>query len=144
MEKSSPSNPTAINSSSVRIDGLTPSQERAIQALLSSRSIVAAARKAEVGERSLSRWLREDDNFQNKLRRLREEALSGAALQLQQGISNAVGTLCHLIRHGRRVDPVHASFIRAALDYGFRSNTCRDLSGRLKVLEANQITEPRQ
>jgi len=34
------------NSTSVRNEGLTPSQERAIQALLSARSIAAAARQA--------------------------------------------------------------------------------------------------
>ena len=85
--KSSNNNLTAIHQSNVRNDGLTPSQERAIEALLTARSIAAAARQAEVGESSLRRWVREDDNFQG----LAEEALSHAALQLQQGVSKAVG-----------------------------------------------------
>jgi len=66
MKKSSSNNVTAINQSNDRNGGLTPSQERAIEALLASRSIAAAARQANVGESSLRRWLREDDNFQDK------------------------------------------------------------------------------
>ena len=46
---------TATNSSNVRNDGLTPSQERAIEALLTARSIAAAAREAHVGESTCNR-----------------------------------------------------------------------------------------
>ncbi len=158
MKKSSNSNVTAINSSkdgstaerlnsstvppinqsNDRNDGLTPSQERAIEALLDSRSIAAAARKAEVGESSLRRWLREDDNFQDKLRRIREEALSHAALQLQKGVPVAVGTLYDLIQRDKRIEPGRASLIRAAVDFGFRSSVYSDVVERLKTVEKNQ------
>ncbi len=130
--------PTAINSSNDRNDGLTPSQERAIEALLAERSIAAAARQAEVGESSLRRWLREDDNFQNKLRRIREGALSHAALQLQQGVSKAVGILHDLIERDRRIEPGRASLIRAAVDFGYRSSVYSDVIERLKTVEKNQ------
>ena len=136
--------PTAINSSNDRNDGLTPSQERAIEALLASRSIAAAARKADVGESSLRRWLREDDNFQNKLRRIREEALSHAALQLQQGVPVAVGILYGLIQRDKRIEPGRASLIRAAVDFGFRSSVYSDVIERLKTVEKNQSGASRQ
>ena len=136
--------PTAINSSNDRNDGLTPSQERAIEALLASRSIAAAARKADAGESSLRRWLREDDNFQNKLRRIREEALSHAALQLQQGVSSAVGILYDLIQRDKRIEPGRASLIRAAVDFGFRSSVYSDVIERLKTVECNQTPESKQ
>ena len=55
-------------------DGVTPSQQRALVALVEARSIVAAARTAGVGESSIRRWLREDERFKTKLRQLREEA----------------------------------------------------------------------
>ena len=58
--------------------------------MLTARSIAAAARAAEVGESSLRRWLRQDENFQTKLRGLREEALSQGALKLQNGVPEAV------------------------------------------------------
>ncbi len=136
--------PTAINQSNDRNDGLTPSQERAIKALLTSRSIAAAARQAEVGESSLRRWLREDDNFQDKLRRLREQSLSHAALQLQEGVSKAVGILYDLIERDKRIEPGRASLIRAAVDFGFRSSVYSDVIERLKTVECNQTAESKQ
>ena len=45
-------------------------KDRAIAALLTSRTIVAAARKADISERTLRRWLKKDD-FQSHLRRAR-------------------------------------------------------------------------
>ncbi len=129
---------TVLNQSNDRNDGLTPSQERAIQALFTSRSIAAAARKADVGESSLRRWLREDDNFQDKLRRLREQSLSHAALQLQEGVSKAVGILYDLIGRDKRIEPGRSSLIRTALDYGFRSSIYSDVIERMKTLEKNQ------
>ena len=135
---------TAINQSNDRNDGLTPSQERAIQALLTSRSIAAAARKADVGESSLRRWLREDDNFQDKLRRLREQSLSHAALQLQEGVSKAVGILYDLIEREKRVEPGRASLIRTALDYGFRSSIYSDVIERLKTVEMSRSGAAKQ
>ena len=135
---------TVLNQSNDRNDGLTPSQERAIKALLASRSIAAAARQADVGESSLRRWLREDDNFQDKLRRLREQALSHAALQLQEGVSKAVGILYDLIEREKRVEPGRASLIRTALDYGFRSSIYNDVIERMKTLEEKQAAGLKQ
>ena len=144
MKKSSANNVTAINSSNDRNDGLTPSQERAIETLLASRSIAATARRAEVGESSLRRWLRQDDNFQNKLRRIHKEALSHAALQLQQGVSNAVGTLYDLIQRDKRIEAGRASLIRAAVDFGSCSSVYNDVIERMKALEKNQATGSKQ
>ncbi len=144
MKKSSSNSVAVINQSNDRNDGLTPSQERAIEALLASRSIAAAARQAKVGESSLRRWLREDDNFQDKLRRLREQALSHAALQLQEGVSKAVGILYDLMEREKRVEPGRASLIRTALDYGFRSSIYSDVIERMKTLEENQAAGSKQ
>ena len=135
---------TVLNQSNDRNDGLTPSQERAIQAMLASRSIAAAARQADVGESSLRRWLREDDIFQDKLRRLREQSLSHAALQLQEGVSKAVGILYDLIDREKRVEPGRASLIRTALDYGFRSSVYNDVIERMKTLEEKQAAGLKQ
>ncbi len=135
---------TVLNQSNDRNDGLTPSQERAIKSLLTSRSIAAAARQADVGESSLRRWLREDDNFQDKLRRLREQSLSHAALQLQEGVSKAVGILYDLMEREKRVEPGRASLIRTALDYGFRSSIYSDVIERVKTLENKKTAESKQ
>ena len=135
MKKSISKNLTPINSSNDRDDGLTPSQERAVTAMLTARSIAAAARAAEVGESSLRRWLRQDENFQTKLRGLREEALSQGALKLQNGVPEAVETLYRLIARDKGVEPGRASLVRTALEFAYRSSVYNDVMERLKILE---------
>ena len=124
--------------SNVRIDGLTPSQERAIQAMLTARSIAAAARQADVGQSTLRRWLREDDNFQNKLRQFREQALSHAALLLQQGAARAVAIMYELIQSGRPIEPGRVTLIRTAIEFAFRAAIYCDIMDRVKTLEKAQ------
>ena len=135
MEKSISNNSAALNSSNDRNDGLTPSQERAVTAMLTARSIAAAAREAEVGESSLRRWLRQDENFQTKLRGLREEALSQGALKLQNGVPEAVETLYRLIARDKGVEPGRASLVRTALEFAYRSSVYNDVMERLKIVE---------
>ena len=118
-------------------DDLTPSQERAVAALLETRSIAAAARKADVGERSIRRWLRENEDFQTKLRQVREEALSHASLRLQQGATRAVETMLELIQSKERIEVGRASLVRAAIDLAFRSGAYSDLAERIATLEEN-------
>ncbi len=103
--------------------------------MLTARSIAAAARQADVGQSTLRRWLREDDNFQNKLRQLREEALSHAALMLQQGAATAVCIMYELIQSGRPIDPGRVSLIRTAIEFAFRSAVYCDIIERVKALE---------
>ena len=129
------SKPRCVYTSNVRNDGLTPGQERAIRTMLTARSIAAAARAAEVGESSLRRWLRQDENFQTKLRGLREEALSQSALKLQNGVPEAVETLYRLIARDQGVEPGRASLVRTALEFAYRSSVYNDVMERLKIVE---------
>ena len=124
--------------SNVLLDGLTPGQERAIRAMLTARSIAAAARQADVGQSTLRRWIREDDNFQNKLRQYREQALSHAALMLQQGAARAVCIMYELIQSGRPIEPGRVLLIRTAIEYAFRSAVYCDIIERVKALEKAQ------
>ena len=135
MKKSISNNSGALNSSNDRDDGLTPSQERAVTAMLTARSIAAAARAADVGESSLRRWLRQDENFQTKLRGLREEALSQGALKLQNGVPEAVETLYRLIGRDKGIEPGRASLVRTALEFAYRSSVYNDVMERLKIVE---------
>ncbi len=144
MSKSSTSRGPRAYTSNVRRDGLTPGQERAIRALLTARSIAAAARQADVGQSTLRRWLREDDNFQNKLRQFREQALSHAALMLQQGAARAVAIMYELIQSGRPIEPGRVSLIRTAIEFAFRSAVYCDIIDRVKAVEkkAQRQTQP--
>ncbi len=143
MSKSSKSRGPRAYTSNARHDGLTPGQERAIRTMLTERSIAAAARQANVGQSTLRRWLREDDNFQNKLRQLREEALSHAALMLQQGLTQVVCIMHELIQSEGHIDTGRAALIRIAIEFAFRSAVYCDVIDRVKALErAQRQTQP--
>ena len=60
---------------------LSPSQQRAIGALLTSRNVRAAAETAQVSERSLHRWL-EDDHFVGELRKAEDRVIDQAVRRL--------------------------------------------------------------
>ena len=124
--------------SNARLDGLTPGQERAIRTMFTARSIAAAARQADFGQSTLRRWIREDNNFQNTLRQLREEALSHAALMLQQGASQAVCIMHELIQSPRPIEPGRVSLIRTAIEFAFRAAIYCDIIERVKALEKAQ------
>ena len=121
-----------------RLDGLTTRQDRALKALLDSPSIVAAARKAEVGESTLRLWLREDENFQAKLRHLREETLSHTTTRLQQEAGRAIESVSGLLASRRRIEPGRASLIRTVIDFAYRSNAHSDLAGLVRSLESDR------
>jgi hypothetical protein len=110
-------------------------KDRALAALLDSRSVAAAARKAEIGESTLRRWLRDDEDFQDKLRDRRQQALRHAALTLQERSSDAVEALFTSIASDKKVEPGRAALLRTALDFAFRAGSYNDLAERLDALE---------
>ena len=111
-------------------------KQRALAALLESRTIVAAAKQARIGESTLRRWLREDESFQRDLRHQREAALGHVALRLQQRASEAVEALFDQIASTNRVEPGRAAMLRTALDFAFRAGSYNDLADRIAELEA--------
>ena len=92
--------------------GLTTRKVRALVALLDSPSVAAAARKANVGERSIRRWIKEDASFRLKLRELRTELLTGTANKLQH---DACSPSRSVIRSGRSLS--NASRISSAAKF---------------------------
>jgi hypothetical protein len=110
-------------------------KDRALAALLESRTIVAAAQKAQIGESTLRCWLRDDEDFQQKLRHQRQQALGHVALRLQQRASEAVEALFDNLASENRVEPGRAAMLRTALDFAFRAGSYNDLADRLDALE---------
>ncbi len=72
---------------------LTPRQRRAIAALLSEKDVLAAAKKARVGERTLRRWLDSDEVFQAQLKAAEAAAIDSAIRRLSNLTGQAVSTL---------------------------------------------------
>ena len=115
---------------------LKPSQERALVALLECRSIAAAARQAQVGDRTLRRWLHEDVHFQTRLRQLSQESLAHATLRLHNGASDAVHMTFVLIESPERIESPRVTRARTSRKASGRSGYYRDLRRRVTSLEA--------
>ena len=111
---------------------LTQRQQLALVALISARSVAAAARQSGVSERSIHRWLSQNTTFQTRVRQLRQGALDRAALHMQQVASDAVTVMDELIHSDRDIESGRAALIRTALDFAYRSGT---LAGRIADLE---------
>jgi hypothetical protein len=71
---------------------LSPSQKRAISALLTARNVRAAAQTAKVSERSLTRWLA-DPAFQSALHQAEGDALGETVRRLAYVAGLAVDAL---------------------------------------------------
>ncbi len=67
--------------------GLTPDQERAVTALLTEATVAKAAVAAGVSERSIYRWLREDEAFQRAYREAVGRKALGHARRRAEGVA---------------------------------------------------------
>ena len=72
-------------------------RERAIVALLAEKTIGAAASRSGVGERTLRRWMTEDEGFQAALAEARRAAFEAGTSRVQALMSKAVDTLDELL-----------------------------------------------
>jgi hypothetical protein len=115
-------------------DALTPRQERALQAYLSSGSQKEAARAAGVSDSTLWRYLRTEP-FARRLREARLAATSHSLTRLQQLSGDAVAVLHGLMMKEDAPAAARVSAIRTALDYSFRSAEVEVLKSRIDTLE---------
>ena len=109
-------------------------QEELIAALLSQRNIDEAARVAQVGARTLLRWLKLPE-FQVAYREARRAAFGQSIARLQQASNAAVSTLLKVM-----VDPnaPASTRVRAAdsvLDHAAKAIEIEDLDMRVSELE---------
>ena len=72
-------------------------RERAILALLSEKTLGAAAHKANVGERTLRRWLTENQDFRDEFERARRATFQAGINRVQALMGKAVDTLEDLL-----------------------------------------------
>ncbi len=124
---------------SLELNDLTIRQDKAIAALLTCRTIAEAAKLAEVGERSIYRWLKQD-TFQSHLRRARRQALSQALGRLQQVADRAVDTLDTILDDKKATTAGRVSAVRAALRYACHGIEIDDFEERLTAVERAQKT----
>ncbi len=119
-------------------DALSPNQEKAILALLQEPTIAKAAASAGVSNRSVVRWLTQDD-FSRAYRKARREAFSQAIGLTQHYAPLAVNTLATIMAD--KTAPPHARVTAAStlLKFGREGIELDDLAARVEALE--QVAE---
>ena len=115
-------------------DTLSNTQEKAILALLSEPTIAKAAKAAEIGNRTLVRWLNDPD-FSKVYRKARREAFGQAIGLTQHYAPLAVNTLATIMADAKT--PAHARVTAAStlLKFGREGIELDDLAARVEALE---------
>jgi len=126
-----------IEGPSHRKDGcdLTPAQEAAIIAMLTEPSIAAAAAKAGIGERTLHRWLKEEEAFVAEYRRARRDAFTQAIGLTQRSATAAVGTLLRVMHDTKATWSSRVAAATQVLKFAREAIELDDLAVRVESLE---------
>lgn len=115
---------------------LTPKQEQAIRALLTSKNVGEAAVAAGVSERTLYRWLT-DPAFRAALSVAEGDLLDAATRRLLTLQDDAIGAFEDVLTGGPDVtDTARLRAAQAVLDYLLKLREMRSVEERLTALEA--------
>jgi hypothetical protein len=117
--------------------GLSSRQQRAVAALLASKSVAEAASTAGVGERTLYRWLAEDQAFRAALSQAEGDLLDTATRRLLTLQGKAIDALEHLIERAE-TEGVRLRAAQVAIDTSLKLREMRDIEQRLTALEQAQ------
>lgn len=117
---------------------LSQRQELAISALLTEPSLLDAAQRAGIGERTLRRWLHapEYQAFQVAYRSAKRSVVEQAITQVQQATGKAVTTLLAVMDDPRSAASAKVSAAKAVLEQAIRAVEIDDLETRIAALEA--------
>ncbi len=118
---------------------LSARQVRALHALLAEPTIVRAASRAGVHERTVRKWLCEPA-FKRALDVARRQAFEDALGQLRAAAGRAVEALLDVVQHedARPADRVSAA--RVLLDNAHRAHEAFEVAERIESLEAEVRT----
>lgn len=114
-------------------NALSANQERALAALLSSRTHKEAALAAGVSETTLWRYM-QDETFARQLREARRRARSHLSIRLEGASEDAVTILCELMAKESVPAPSRISAIRTVLEYSYRAEM-DDFQARMEEWE---------
>jgi hypothetical protein len=112
-------------------------REAAILALLSEKSIGAAAKSCGVNERTLRRWMTDDETFQAELTEARRAIFQAGMHRVQALTAAAVETLEALMRP--KVPPaVRLGAARTVAELGTHQHDAETIMRKLDEIEAYQ------
>ena len=112
-------------------------RERAIVALLSENTITAAALRCSVNERTLRRWMAEDEAFKQELATARRAMFEAATNRRQPLAAEAVDTLAALMQPSAPPS-VRLGAARTVAEFGIHRDDAETILRKLGDIEALQ------
>lgn len=139
-----PGAPTEPTEASDAVDGLSPVQAKAVVALLNEPSILKAAQAAGVGERTLHKWLNDDEEFIAAYRQARRQTFTQAIGLTMRYTPIAVNTLAKVMVDTKAPYASRVAAATSLLRFGRESVELDDLAARVDSLERLQnVPAPR-
>ncbi len=118
---------------------LTTQQNKAIEALLLTNTIVRAAKRANVSEASIYHWMKQE-SFQTALREARRDILAHTTTRLQQMSVRALDTLENVMEDEKASSASRVSASRLSLEMMYRGCALDDIVERLKTVEKRHLS----
>ena len=113
---------------------ITPRKEKALQALLVSRTRAEAAKAAGIGESTLREYMK-DPEFSTAYKQAATELLNSATMQLRQNLTAAIDRLGQIVTDDTEASPAQISAARTLLDFNLKFTELTDGLDRLTELE---------
>lgn len=113
---------------------MTPNEERALSALLTSKTKLEAAEKAGITDRTMRRYF-ENPEFCQRYREAFAGVVQDATRRAQQLLEPALSTLQTVMEDEEIPAQARVNAAKIALDYAVRLTDQNDLAERLAVLE---------
>lgn len=112
----------------------TPRKEKALQALLVSRTRAEAAKAAGIGESTLREYMK-DPEFLKRYREAFGELVQDATRQAQQTIAPALSTLKEIMEDVGEQASARIQAARSTLEYSLKLTEQMDILEQLRELE---------
>ncbi|HLP85624.1 MAG TPA: hypothetical protein VK157_14840 [Phycisphaerales bacterium] len=124
-------------------DGLTPTQEQAILALMNEPTVTRAAELVQVDPRTIYRWL-ETPEFAAAFRRTRREAFAQAMAATQKYAGLAVHSLAKVMSDANANPQARVAAATALLKFSRESLQIDSLVERIEQLEGEVASKPKR
>jgi hypothetical protein len=120
---------------------LTRNQQNGLLALLCSKNIEDAAKRAGVSRMTIHRWLK-DPIFMKEFRRQKEQLFLDATLHLQRSSLEAADLLVNIARDTDLPAGSRVSACRVIIEMGLKGTEFDDVLKRIENVEANLTIRP--
>ena len=112
-------------------------RERALLALLSEKTIAKAAKRSGVNEKTLRRWLSDDETFKADYATARHATFQAGMNRVQTLVVRAIDTLDDLL-NAKKHPAVRLGAARTVVELGLHQHDSETILRRLEDIEAHQ------